>query len=219
MTTPHTVHAFTHIPTSPEDIGAATLLGVCASLKPAPGRQGRSAARSILYYALDTLGAVYPEVFLLDLRDHQLPFFDGQMPHEYDDPALQFVWSCVGRTGALLLSVPAYWSGVSGVFKNFVDTLCGPIYDYDREDIVTTIFANKPVGLLIVGADETSAHVGADQAQQIMLSTGAQLVGQPVVVTNPRSGGIEAGMLSRELIALAAELVRHAHLARERNAW
>ncbi len=153
---------------------------------------------------------IYPHVFFLDLRDQPLPFFDGRLPHNHDDLSLKFVWSCIDRAGALLLSVPAYWSSVSGVFKNFVDTLCGPAYDMEGE--VVTVFTNKPVGLLIVGADDASARAGVDQAQQIMLSIGACLVGQPVVISNPRSGDVEADILSRELIALGAELARHAHL-------
>ena len=210
MSVPGTIHASVHIPTSAEDIDAAVLLGVCASLKPAPGRQGQSATRSILAYVLSTVGAVYPRVSLLDLRDYPPPFFDGRMPHEYESPALEFVWSCVSRAGALLLSVPAYWSGVSGVFKNFVDTLCGPIYD--MEDTVATVFMNKPVGLLIVGADDASARAGADQARQILRSTGARLIGEPVVISNPRSGSAEVSILPPEMIVLGAELARQAHL-------
>lgn len=215
MTTPHIKPARIYAPTSPEDVSTFTLLGVCASLKPASGHQGRSATRSILSYALDTVGAVYPNVSLLDLRDHPLPFFDGRMPHECDNPTLEFVLSCVGRAGALLLSVPAYWSGVSGVFKNFVDVLCGPIYD--MPEAATTVFENKPVSLVIVGADEESANAGRDQAQHIMSSTGARLVGQPIVVANPRSGGVDAEALGRDLVVLGAELARHAYLARARK--
>jgi NAD(P)H-dependent FMN reductase len=211
MTAPHPAAVSVPAPARPEDVDAATLLGVCASLKPASGRQDRSAARSILSYALQTVGAVYPQISLLDLRDHPPPFFDGRMPPDYEDPALEFVWSSVGRAGALLLAVPAYWSGVSGVFKNFVDVLCGPTYDL--KDGASTVFEDKPVGLLIVGADDASAPAGAIQAQEIMRSTGAQLIGRPVVVANPRTGGLEEAGLTHELIALSAELARHAHVA------
>ncbi len=200
---------------TPEDIDATTLLGICTSLKPASDREGRSATRSLLSYTLNALSAVYPSVSLLDLRDHPPPLFDGRMPHEYGDPALEFTWSCVNRAGALLLAIPAYWSGVSGVFKNFVDVLCGPAYDLEEE--AATVLTEKPVGLLIVGADEASASAGAEQAHSVMLSTGAKLVGQPVVVANLRSMPTEADGLARELIGLGAALARHAYLAQERR--
>lgn len=215
MTTPPTRHVSTRAPATPEDINAATLLGICASMKPAPGHQGHSAARSILSYTLEAVSTVYPDVFLLDLRNHPLPFFDGRLPDEHEDSALRFVWSCVDRAGALLIAVPAYWCGISGVFKNFVDVLCGPIYDL--EETAQTVFMSKPVGLLIVGADDASAQAGLAQAQQIMGCTGAQLIGQPVVVSNPRASGIDERMLSRELIALGAELARHAYLATQQE--
>lgn len=202
---------FTRKPVAPEDVSASTLLGVSFSLKPAPGRQGRSAARSMLCRVMRVVANAYSDCLLLDLRDQTLPFFDGRMPHEQDAPALKFAWSCINRAGALLLSVPAYWSGVSGVFKNFVDVLCGPVYDMDSDAV--TVFAGKPVGLLIVGADDASAQAGSDQARQILLSTGARLVGTPVVISNPRSSTVEdLELASHELIALGAELAKEAYL-------
>jgi NAD(P)H-dependent FMN reductase len=198
-------------PDAPERIHAGTLLGISTSLKPAPGVQGRSAARSLLAYALGAVSGVYPEVSLLDLRDHPPPFFDGRFPGEREDPDLRFVWSCVDRAGALLLSVTAYWAGVSGVFKNLVDVLCGPVYDLAEP--TPTVFAGKPAGLLVVGADAASARAGAEQAQQILASVAARLVAPPVVVANPRAGGIETEALAREIVALAGELARSAHAA------
>ena len=194
-------------PKSPQEINSTTLLGVCASLKPAPGYPSRSAARSILSNALDTVATVYPDIYLLDLRDHPPPFFDGRMPEKYDDASLNFVRECIERAGGLLLSVPAYWSSVSGVFKNFIDVACGPVYDMG--DSFTTIFTNKFVGLVVVGADEASAHSGADQACQIMLSTGANLVSNPIVFANPRVLGPKMETLLQEVVATGAVLARH----------
>jgi NAD(P)H-dependent FMN reductase len=193
------------------DVHSGTLLGVCASLKPGPGRGDRSAARGLLSYALQTVSTVYPEVALLDLREYPPPLFDGRGPHENEDPALRFIWSCIHRAGALLLSVPAYWSGVSGVFKNLIDTLCGPAYDMAGP--IVTVFKDKPVGVLIVGAEEESARAGVDQARRILLATGARLVDPPVVVSNPRSGHLQGGLLAGEMIALAGELAQHAYRA------
>lgn len=196
---------------SPEQINGATLLGVCTSLKPARGLEGRSATRSLLNYALESVGAVYPNVMSLDLRDHPIPLFDGRVPGGYGSPELEFVNSCVQRAGAILLSIPAYWSGVSGVFKNFVDTLCGPAYDMNPGG--ETVFAKKPVGLLVVGADEASTAAGAASAEQIMSSAGALIVAAPVAVVNPRAGGLDVDSLSRELILLGGQLARHAYQA------
>lgn len=186
------------------------LLGVSTSLKPALGRSGRSAARDLLTGALEVVRQVTPHVRLLDLREQRLPFFDGRHSHEYDDPVVDRVRSDVSRAGALLVSVPSYWSGVSGVFKNFVDVLCGPAYDL--RDKATTVFTGKPVGFLVVGADVASAEAGAAQAQQILSSTGARLVGEPVVVADPRSHRVDTRI--GELVALTASLASCALEAR-----
>jgi NAD(P)H-dependent FMN reductase len=200
------------IPKRPEDLGNTALLGICTSMKPAPGKQSRSATRGILSYVLNTVGSVSPNVFLLDLRDYPIPLFDGRMPDEVDAPSVKFTKSCIERSATLLLSVPAYWSGVSGVFKNFIDTLCGPIYD--MEGTPTTVFTNKPVGLFIVGADDISTRAGAEQAKQIMLSVGAKLVREPIAISNPRLGDVDAKALLSELIVITAELAKDAYLSK-----
>ena len=182
----------------------SVLLGVSTSLKPGPGRPGRSATRALLTVALEAVRQVTPHVRILDLREQQLPFFDGRQSCEYDDPVVERVWSEVNQAGSLLLSVPCYWAGVSGVFKNFIDVLCGPAYDF--RDGTTTVFAGKPIGCLVVGADVASAEAGVAQVQQILLSTGARLVGEPVVVANPRAHRVD--MKIGDLIALAAGLAR-----------
>jgi NAD(P)H-dependent FMN reductase len=152
-------------------------------------------------------------VSLLDLRTTPPPFFDGRVPADRDDENLRFVWECVDRAGGLLIAVPAYWAGVSGVFKNFVDALCGPAYDLPHP--ATTVFADKPVAVLVVGADDASARAGAREAPRILASTGATVVGPPVAVANPRGGLAEPAKLSRELIVLGAELGRAVHAARQ----
>ena len=192
---------------SVEEINVTTVVGVCTSLKPAPGIEGSSATRSVLKYSLDAVSAIYPNTYLLDLRDYKLPFFDGRMPHEYQSTDLDIVRSCVDQAGALLLSVAAYWNGVSGVFKNFVELLCGPAYDLDGD--LQTVFTNKPVGLVIVGADLASTEAGAVQARQIMSSTGAVIVAEPLAIANPRAGNLDVQLLSSELVVLGAQLAQH----------
>jgi NAD(P)H-dependent FMN reductase len=195
-----------HSSITPEDITPGTLLGICTSLKPPLHNRGRSAARSLLSYTLSAISDAYPRVAFLDLRDHPPPFFDGRMPEKYDNPSLNLIFACIKNADALLLSIPAYWAGVSGVFKNFVDTLCGPVYD--MQPPIQTVFSNKPVGLLLVGADEVSAHCGAEQAQRIMTMVGAELVGAPVIIGNPRLAKAADATLSTQLLSLGVELLR-----------
>lgn len=181
-----------------------SLLGISTSLK--PGERGGSAARSILCHALERVGPVTGDVFLLDLRDHPLPLFDGRLPDAYGSPSVQRVVTAVRHAGALLLSVPAYWTGVSGVFKNLIDVLCGPAYDL--EPPYETVFSGKPVGLLVVGADDASAIAGASQAVATMRSTGAVVTDDVVAIGNVRTHRADLEPVVNRLVLQAAELAR-----------
>lgn len=196
----------------PEELGASSLIGISTSLK-GVATDGRSAARALLVEALGVLQATYPAVSILDLRDHPLPLFDGRLPHEHESGSLTFLSACIERAGALLISAPAYWAGVSGVFKNFIDVLCGPAYDLPAPK--RTVFGAKPVGVLVVGADQQSARLGAQQARLILTSTGARVIDEPVVVSNPRSPATEAEIndVVARIVALAATLAREALLS------
>lgn len=198
---------FDRVANSAEDVGQATLLGVSLSMKPAVGRDARSAVRNLLCHSLATVGAIYADVRLLDLRAHPLPLFDGRPPDDVANAEVALVHTCLQRAGGVLFGVPAYWSGVSGVFKNLVDVTCGPAYDLPEP--VRTVFTGKPVGLLIVGADATSASDGARNAEQIMVSTGARVIGRPVILSNPRRA-TEADFSASlcDLLVLASELAR-----------
>lgn len=199
----------------PEEVNQHSLLGICTSRKPAVGRSSQSATRSMLVYCLDAIRPVYPNVALLDLRDLTIPFFDGRLPYEYGDRGVNLMTSCIRRASSLLLSVPAYWSGVSGVFKNMIDVLCGPVYEMQND--INTVFKGKHVGLLIIGADDVSAEVGSVQACQIMQSTGAIIVGKPLIIRDPRSTSQNTKELSSEIVALGGELARRAHLSGRRD--
>jgi NAD(P)H-dependent FMN reductase len=187
---------------------AAPLLGVSASMKGTDGG-GRSASRALLAHALSRLDGAYPDVRLLDLRERPLPLFDGRTVEARGDAHIDAAHAAVAESGGLVISIPAYWSGVSGVFKNFVDCLCGPAYDVGGEP---TVFAGKPVGALVVGADADSARAGAEQAVAILTAVGAVLVCPPMVTANPREAPPDEDVGSQG-VAVAAAVARNALLA------
>lgn len=182
------------------EIGSGALVGFSTSLKP-----GRSASRALLVAALSMVRTVAPETFLIDLRDHPAPMFEGVGPEQLSDPTARYLSETVTVAGALLLCAPAYWAGVSGVFKNLVDVLCGASYDLETE--ATTVFKGKPTGLVVVGADDHSARAGATQAEATMRSVGAELVGSTVKLGDPRSPAAAQTAVG-QTVALAAELAR-----------
>lgn len=182
------------------------LLGVSTSLKPGP----RSASRALLHRALGPLRGVYPNLQVLDLREVALPLFDGQLPADHSAAEVGHVLTQVASAAAVLISVPCYWSDVSGVFKNFIDILCGPAYDLDP---VETVFTNKPISVIVVGADAASTTEGSESACRIMRSTGARLIGEPLLVSNPRQADAQPE-LARRLVEIGAVLAREALVSR-----
>jgi NAD(P)H-dependent FMN reductase len=186
-------------------VNTPALLGICASMKPAPGLTNKSAAREFLSQALLDLKSAQQPVGMLCLRRTPLPFFDGRLPEDVSDANVRSVLSHLQNTSRLLFSVPCYWGGVSGVFKNFIDVLCGPLYDMPEGR--KTIFHDKPVGIFVVGADAQSSERGAEQASHILSMAGARIVGSPVILANPRNSSTSSAQIIVELTDLGRKLL------------
>ncbi|MUH01490.1 NADPH-dependent FMN reductase [Scytonema sp. UIC 10036] len=76
-------------------------------------------ALKIAAQRLEALGA---EVEILDLRQMQLPFCNGE--EEYPDyPDVQRMRDAVSQADGLILATPEYHGGVSGVLKNALDLM------------------------------------------------------------------------------------------------
>ena len=180
------------------------LLGVCTSMKPVPGLPNRSAARQYLRAGLEALSDSGTCIGLLDLRENPVQFFDGRNPVEITDTSFKAIYSAISDAESLILSVPCYWGGVSGVFKNFIDCMCGALYDLHG---AKPVLCSKRIGLFIVGADSASARNGAAQAEVIMNAVGAILIGRPVIIENPRQPGIKPGKIIESLATLGRELL------------
>ena len=183
-----------------------SLLAVCATMKPGPGSSGQSATRSLVEETLiNQIGAVYCNVHVLDLRETPVPFFQGLLPEKIDDPHFQRAYQELDSCGAVLFAIPAYWAGVSGVFKNFIDVVCGPVYDFVEGR--KTVFQGKPAGILVVAADEASAEPAAVQASTTLRMAGALLIGNPVTVVNPRNHPEKLAAANIQLLELHIALI------------
>src|SRR6266536_1521272 len=101
-------------------------LAVCGSRKPAPGISRPSAARELLRAVVQGMAEAGAEAAWLDLRDLDLPHFDGRPPEAYGSADLERARAQVLRSQVVVLSVPAYWQGPAGVVKNFLDLVGGP---------------------------------------------------------------------------------------------
>jgi FMN reductase len=92
------------------------IVGIGGSLRPQSYTQ---LALQIAAQRVETLGA---EVEILDLRQMQLPFCNGEK--EYPDfPDVQKMRDAVSRSDGLILATPEYHGSVSGVLKNALDLM------------------------------------------------------------------------------------------------
>lgn len=158
------------------------ILLICGSKKPAPGKKTPSAARELLKVIQEGIREIGGNTKLIDLRDLELPFFDGRFLEEYNNTELAKIYAEIVLSKIIVFSVPAYWGGVSGVLKNLIDLLGGPKYR-DKEKQKSP-FMDKHVGLLIVGDEVLSAENAYTSMRVILNSLGAWTFPKNVVVGN-----------------------------------
>lgn len=161
------------------------VLAICGSRKPAPETGGRSAARELLRAVCQGITLAGHSPGWLDLRDLQLPQFDGRMPGQYGSPDLDRAVAAVAAAGTLIWSVPAYWGGPSGVVKNFLDVLGGPAYDAPPDQ--PPPLAGKVAALLVVGADHIAGPAALGAMRLTLASMGAWVAPRAEVVGDLRS--------------------------------
>jgi NAD(P)H-dependent FMN reductase len=164
------------------------IVAVCGSRKPAPGVDGRSAARELLRVVCLGLTEAGAGHGWLDLRDLDLPLFDGRGPDGYPDPDLARAGATVAAADVIVLSVPAYWGGPSGVVKNFLDLLGGPAYDAPPD---------RPPPLLVVGADPVSGPAALGAMRLTLATMGAWVAPRAEVIGDPRSRRSVEALLAR----------------------
>jgi NAD(P)H-dependent FMN reductase len=160
------------------------LLFICGSRKPGPGKQGPSAARELLRAVAAGVEAAGGAYDWFDLRELDLPFFDGRPASDYGSADLDRVTAAVAASDVLVLSVPAYWGAPAGVVKNLLDLIGGPAYDAPPEE--TPPLEGKVAALLVVGADGISAAGALGSLRLTLSSMGAWTAPRAVVVPNPR---------------------------------
>jgi NAD(P)H-dependent FMN reductase len=171
------------------------MLAVCGSRKPAPGVAGRSAARELLRAVCLGMREAGVEPDWLDLRDLDLPLFDGRGPDAYPDPDLSRAAATVTAADVIVLSVPAYWGGPAGVVKNFLDLLGGPAYDAPPGQ--QPPLAGKVFALLVVGADAVAGPAALGAMRLTLASMGAWVAPRAEVVGDLRTVRNTAALLAQ----------------------
>ncbi len=163
---------------------AGKSLLVCGSLKPGPGKESKSAAREVLKIVKKSFADHdYSHYDYLDLRELQLPYFDGRGPEDYSEESVGIWYKAVMSAEHLIVSAPAYWRTISGGFINALNVLGGPLYDYPEQ---AGFLKGKKVSLIVVGAEYDDAVLGASQLRTTFSSMGAEVYPKEITVGNLR---------------------------------
>lgn len=181
------------------------ILTICASRKSEDGRfQRPSAVRSLLAAAREGLRRVGKSDTYLDFASVDLPPFEGLPLADYDGTDAAAVAGALAEADTVVLGAPAYWGGLSGLAKNFIDLSGGA--DYSRESAPRTPWAGKCVAMLVVGAAVGDAQRGHAQLAYALEAQGASLFPHALVLDRPH--GHDPQDLIRRAFALGVAVGR-----------
>lgn len=159
------------------------ILLICGSMKPPLKKKTPSAAREFLKIVQQGIHKAGGKTQFIDLRDMQLPFFDGREKiAEYKNKDLLGIQKAIHGSGIVIISVPAYWGGPSGVVKNLIDLLGGPRY---RKNVEEPSIKGKIIGFIIVGDTEGSAQSASVSIKNAISSQGGIALSNSIVIGNP----------------------------------
>jgi chromate reductase len=169
--------------------------------------------KRLVRVAAEGARAAGAEVTLIDLRDHPLPLYDGDLEASQGlpDNALRLKRLFVDH-GALLISAPEYNSGITGVLKNTIDW----VSRRGDDDRPLAAYANKVAGIMSASPGGLGGLRGLFQVRQILTTLGVLVIPQQQAV--PRAaeafdadGRLKDAVQQAAIEAIAArvtELVR-----------
>lgn len=108
----------------------------------------------------------------LDLREYDLPVFDGRDPAEFDASTREAVEALVAAD-VLLLASPVYFAGYSGALKNLFDHT-----PYERFG-----GTRRAAGLVMCGRDERHRFVLDAQLRPLLVYLGVDVATRGVFAT------------------------------------
>ncbi|MGE6631743.1 NAD(P)H-dependent oxidoreductase [Bacillus sp. NPDC077027] len=157
---------------------------ICGSYKPSKEKKTASATRSYLNLLASAIEKESKDSCIIyDIRESNLPFYDGRMPHEYNNEYLDKLYLDINENDLIVIALPSYWSTISGGIINLINLLTGPLYDKEDE---YTIFKEKIIIPIIVGAQYRDAEEASKQVELIFSSLSVKEITQPIKIGNVR---------------------------------
>lgn len=175
------------------------VVGICGSLRE------RSYTRMALEVALRGSREVGAETQLIDLRDYELIFCDGNKDESHYPRDVFRLRADVGRAQGIILGTPEYHGGVSGVLKNALDLM-----GFNE-------FEGKMIGLIGVSGGTVGAVDALNSLRNIGRALHAWVIPEQTIVREAWNAFDEAGrpkseMLERRLMDVGRQVARYAYL-------
>lgn len=142
------------------------------------------------------------DVTLIDLRDFEMPLYDGDLEAEKGLPEKAKAFKkLLSSHDAILISSPEYNAGYSGVLKNAIDWASRT---ESKDEKPFGVFAGKPIGLMAASPGGLAGLRGLYALRDLFMNMGVPVIPQMQAVpaahigddgalTDARSkGGVEA---------------------------
>jgi len=135
------------------------------------------------------------EVTLIDLRDYEMPLYDGDLEESDGLPenALKLRGVFAQHDG-LLIATPEYNSSISPLLKNTIDWVSRPFGD----DAALKYFAGKTAGLVATAPGALGGLRGLVHVRQILGNIQVTVIPNQVAVSSARTAFKEDGSLADE---------------------
>lgn len=176
-----------------------TIVGFCGSL-----REG-SYTRKTLRIALDGAAELADAVSLIDLRDYDLPFCDGNSEGFGPDSDVTKLRNSVKAAQGIILGTPEYHGSFTGVLKNALDLM-----GFEE-------FEGKMLGLVSVSAGQMGGINALDSLRAIGRSLHAWVIPDQVAIPRVQKAFDENGKLHSQRLEdrvkeVGREVARFAYL-------
>lgn len=159
------------------------ILTLCTSRKAVSGPAGRpSAARTLRSIVAATFRKAGLATCEIDFSSIELPHFEGVALGSYHEHGAMALYSALSACTAVVIAAPAYWGGISGPTKNFLDLTGGA--EYGAAVSGATPWTDRQVFLLVVGAQPGDSERGEEQMRESLRRLGARV--SPITLTVDR---------------------------------
>lgn len=160
-----------------------------------PGSTRKAAFSKQLAAAVAKSPPVGATVTVVDLADHRMPLYDGDLEEAEGLPAgAVSLRDVVKQHDALLFVSPEYNSSIPAVLKNTIDWLSRP---YKKEPDVA-VWPGKVAGLLASSPGGLGGMRGLVHLRQILMNVGMQVVTEQFALGGAHEAFTEDGSLKSD---------------------